>query len=150
MAKIFSNEAVSSFDEDHKLYVENYLNSDNLFITSNEDEAFDNDSSLTEVEDVIKTLKLKSAPGSDGMKNISIVNLSILGKIHLLRVLNKSWNTGKLPSEWKTAQISMLTKKDCDLSYPNNYRPISLTKCLGKLAEKMIKIRLVNLYLKTS
>ena len=85
---------LSNFDEHHKLYVENYLNSNNLFTTSYEDEVFDNDFSLAELEDAIKTLKLKSAPGSDGIKNRSIVNLSILGKINLLRVLNKSWNTG--------------------------------------------------------
>ena len=36
----------------------------------------------------------------------------------------------------------MLKKKDDHLSNPNNYRPISLTKCLCKLMEKLVKNRL--------
>ena len=145
LKKIFSNETVVSFDEENKLRVENFLKNKagNLFNTRHEDRELDTEFTYEELENAIKTLKLKSAPGSDGIKNIAISKLSFLGKTHLLRVLNKSWNSGKLIQDWKTAEVTMHKKKNSDESNPNNYRPISLTKCLGKLTEKMIKIRLV-------
>ena len=44
-----------------------------------------------------------------------------------------------LPQEWT---ITMIPKKDVKTSDPSEYRPISLTSCLGKLAERLIKSRL--------
>jgi hypothetical protein len=38
----------------------------------------------------------------------------------------------------------MIEKKDCDLSNPNNWRPISLTNSIVKIAERMIQARLVG------
>jgi hypothetical protein len=56
---------------------------------------------------------------------------------------NKSLRECYLPGIWKTAQMTMIHKKD-DKSDPNNYRPISLTSCLGKLIERVINKRLYN------
>lgn len=56
----------------------------------------------------------------------------------LLRVINISYDTGKLPKSWKEASIVPIPK-------PNdtgNHRPISLLSCLGKMAEKIILTRL--------
>ena len=39
--------------------------------------------------------------------------------------------------------MTMIHKKD-DKSDPNNYRPISLTSCIGKLIERVINKRLYN------
>lgn len=36
----------------------------------------------------------------------------------------------------------MLPKQDCDNSDPNNYRPISVNSCLGKIYERIINNRL--------
>merc|ERR1711923_350051 len=43
---------------------------------------------------------------------------------------------------WRTAIITPILKKGKDPSSPKSYRPISLTSCLGKLAEKMVNTRL--------
>ena len=91
-----------------------------------------------------KIFKKKSAPGNDGIKNINLINLSYLGKLRLLNIFNNSWKHGKLINDWKIAEVIMLKKKDNDCSNPNNYRPISLTKCKGKLMEKLIKYRLIS------
>jgi hypothetical protein len=53
----------------------------------------------------------------------------------------------QIPSEWKTAEITMLPKKANDKSDFNNYRPISKTPSLAKLFEKLISARL-NIFLK--
>lgn len=145
LKKIFSNEPVESFDKENMKTVKDYLSSNRnkLFETRVEDNLFDSDFSMQELEEGIKTLKIKSAPGNDGIKNFNLTNLSTLGKIHCLRIFNKSWNSGILIEDWKTAEVKMIKKKDNDLSNPMNYRPISLTKCIGKLMGKLIKRRLV-------
>ena len=40
------------------------------------------------------------------------------------------------------ATITMIPKKDHKSSDPADYRPISLTSCVGKLTERLIKSRL--------
>ena len=47
-----------------------------------------------------------------------------------------------MPDEWKTASITMIPKKENKSNVPSDYRPISLTSCVGKLAERVIKARL--------
>ena len=47
-----------------------------------------------------------------------------------------------LPDAWKSASITMIPKKENKSSSPADYRPISLTSCVGKLAERIIKNRL--------
>ena len=58
----------------------------------------------------------------------------------ILRLVNLSQKD--LPLAWKTASVTMIPKTDIKSDDPNNYRPISLTSCLGKLAERLIKMRL--------
>ena len=55
--------------------------------------------------------------------------------------MNRSINTG-IPKEWKLANITMIPKNEFKSKNPNDYRPISLTSCLGKFAERLIKSRL--------
>ena len=49
-----------------------------------------------------------------------------------------------LPDAWKTASITMITKKENKSSSPSDYRPISLTSCVGKLVERIVKARLYS------
>ncbi len=45
---------------------------------------------------------------------------------------------------WKVAKITMIPKTIGKSKDPGDYRPISLTSCLGKFAERMIKTRLYS------
>ena len=110
-----------------------YQKKGNLFSTNSDDGEFDSDFTLIELEEAIDSLKKRSTPGNDGVKNLSITNFSLIGKHHCLRIFNKSWSSGKLIEEWKIAEVIMINKKEDDLSNSNNYRPISLTKCIGNL-----------------
>ena len=56
----------------------------------------------------------------------------------LLKVVNASYDAGRLPLTWKLATIVPIPKP----REPNKSRPISLISCLGKTAEKMILARL--------
>ena len=111
--KIFSNEDIATFDVETRKKVDDFLHQkkDNIFTTRNGDEYFDSEFSFDELEDAIGSLKKKSASGNDGIKNLNLINLSFLGKSHCLRIFNKSWQTGKLITDWKTAEITMIRKK---------------------------------------
>ncbi|CAG2246831.1 unnamed protein product [Mytilus edulis] len=61
-----------------------------------------------------------------------------------MRVMIKlSWNNGKLPTEWKTANAKFLRKQGKTNYYsPSCYRPISLTSVMCKITERIILKRL--------
>jgi len=58
-------------------------------------------------------------------------------------IFNKSLATGKVPCEWKLANVTPIHKKG-DKAQPGNYRPISLTSVVGKLMETIIRNKVVT------
>ena len=46
---------------------------------------------------------------------------------------------GLIPDAWRVAKILPLYKGKGDKSDPNSYRPISLTSCIGKVLEAIVK-----------
>jgi hypothetical protein len=50
----------------------------------------------------------------------------------------KSLKTGKIPDDWKKANITAIHKKG-DRKKPGNYRPVSLTSIVCKLMEQLVK-----------
>ena len=57
----------------------------------------------------------------------------------------KSFSTGKLPHLWKLANITPLFKKGSKTDR-NNYRQISLTSIVCKIAEKIVKCRVMGFW----
>jgi hypothetical protein len=99
--------------------------------------------SIFDLDRAISLLKTKSAPGLDGTNNAMLKNLPFGAKCLLLNLINMSLRT-KIPDEWKRSVITMIPKKDGMSNDPCQYRPISLTSCICKLAERMIKSRLYH------
>ena len=63
--------------------------------------------------------------------------------IQLLLVLfNGILNSGHFPKKWKKAKIRMLPKPGKSKKDPNNYRPITLSSCIGNIFEKSLKSRI--------
>ncbi|MCG8045675.1 MAG: reverse transcriptase family protein [Candidatus Thiodiazotropha endolucinida] len=58
-------------------------------------------------------------------------------------IFEKSLNEGKLPDEWKKANVSAIFKSG-EKQKPENYRPISLTSVPGKVMEKIIRNAIVQ------
>jgi hypothetical protein len=54
---------------------------------------------------------------------------------------NKTWSDGKIPTEWRKANIISILKKNKQPNDVSSYRHISLTSSLGKVAERMINTR---------
>ena len=58
-------------------------------------------------------------------------------------LFNKSLNTGKIPKEWKSSNITPVPKSD-QKNEASNYRPISLLSIVSKILERYIYNQLVN------
>ena len=54
-------------------------------------------------------------------------------------LISSSINNSYVPVNWKESQITMIPKQDKDRSKAENYRPISLTNCLAKVFETVVK-----------
>ena len=110
-----------------------------------QDESFIDSFVFTE-NDILRTinkLKANKTPGPDKIspRIIKEVKNEILKPLSIL--FNKSLASGKVPSEWKLANVTPIFKKG-DKSKPNNYRPISLTSVVCKLMETVIRDKVVT------
>ena len=68
----------------------------------------------------------------------------------ILHTFNHLWQNNIYPESWRESTIIALPKPGKSRSNPNNYRPIALTSCLGKLLERMIAKRLSHTFEKYS
>ena len=96
-----------------------------------------------EIINIIKTLKVRKAPGIDGIKTETLHEICDEIALPLTFLVNRIIDTGICPSEFKTAVIKPIFKKG-DKNIPSNYRPISLITSLAKIFEKIIKVRMVK------
>ena len=71
-----------------------------------------------------------------------LIHLGQEGKKALLHLINMTWNKGTIPTPWRNAHIVPILKKGKDPKVPKSYRPISLSSCVGKVAERMVNRRL--------
>jgi hypothetical protein len=78
------------------------------------------------------------------LNNKMLKNLSLNTKLQILHLFNSCLDTSYIPLKWKQSTVSMLKKKSNDLNNIKSYRPISITSCLSKLNEKIIKTRIQN------
>ena len=98
---------------------------------------------MEELERVIKESDDGKAPGKDNIPYEMIKRLGPKAKQLILHLYNKCWSGNEQISQmWRTATIKPQYKEGKDPKKPESYRPISLTPCLGKLAEKMVANRL--------
>ena len=84
-------------------------------------------------------MKCKKAPGPDGVTNDMIKHSGLAARKTLLELFNESRKTGL----WKKSTIIPIHRKGQGKKDPNNYRPISLLSCLGRLSQPVINRRLI-------
>ena len=61
----------------------------------------------------------------------------------LIHIFNNSVETGIIPEDWKSANVTAIHKKG-SRKEPGNYRPISLTSVVCKTMERLVKGRLIT------
>eukprot|EP00662_Eupelagonemidae_sp_cell21_P058084 gene58084-biopygen3070 len=70
-----------------------------------------------------------------------LIHLGPSGLEALLHTINASWRTARVPGAWRCADIVPVLKKNKDPSLPKAYRPVCLTSCIAKTAERLVRLR---------
>ena len=91
-----------------------------------------------EVEKLLKNLNIYKSPGPDSLPPRILKECASVLSSPLCFFFNKSFSTGKLPHLRKLANITPLFKKGSKTAR-NNYRQISSTSIVCKIAEKIVK-----------
>ena len=102
----------------------------------------------SKVISVIEGLKENSACGPDGIPPRVIKELKNELARPLAILFRKSMDTGKIPDDWRLAEVTPIFKKGSKAE-PGNYRPVSLTNVIGKMMERIVKDEIVW-YLETN
>lgn len=109
-----------------------------------EDESRGSRISNEELVIVAKGLKVKKAPGPDGIPNV-VLKTAIQAFPDMFRiVLQKCFDEGYFPDRWKIQKLVLLPKPGKQPGDPASYRPICLLDTLGKLLERIILNRLTH------
>ena len=93
----------------------------------------------------IEKIKVSKAPGPDKITPRVLKEIKHQICKPLSIIFNKSLTAGKVPSDWKLANVTPIFKKG-DKSHPGNYRPISLTSIVCKLMETIIRDNMVKFF----
>ena len=91
----------------------------------------------------MKKLNPQKAQGPDQIppRVLKELNKELAKPLSIL--FTKSIQTGKVPKEWKNAEVTAIFKKGNKID-PGNYRPVSLTCICCKLLEEFIRDQIVN------
>ena len=90
------------------------------------------------VKEVIDGMRENAAPGPDGIQPILLKILREEVATPLTILFRKSIDVGRIPDEWREANVIPIFKKG-SRAEPGNYRPVSLTSVPGKLLERLVK-----------
>ena len=90
-----------------------------------------------------------SSPGPDNISPTLLKKCSNSLSFPLSLLMQKSFLTGKLPSDWKLAYVKPIYKKGDRLD-PSNYRPISLTSVVVKVMESVVVDSLTEFFVKNT
>lgn len=102
----------------------------------------DSDFTMHELAYAVRRLKPRGAPGSDGITNQALRNLPDSALQKLVQYINQVWSTSCVPAWWKESIMVPIPKPGKPLSELTSYRPISLTSCVAKLAERLVHRRI--------
>ena len=90
------------------------------------------------VEQKIKKLRTEAAAGPDMIGPRILKELSGVISSPLATIMRRSMEEGKIPEDWKEANLTPIYKKGPKNS-PGNYRPVSLSSVSCKILESIIK-----------
>ena len=98
-------------------------------------------------EDIIagaKKLKSGKAVGGDDISNEQIKASIHILKTILAKIFNIVFNEGIIPTAWTEGIIKPIYKNKGERNNPDNYRPITILSCMGKLFTTILNSRLTQ------
>ena len=99
--------------------------------------------SESELARVNKKMRAQSAPSHFDRVGYTIFKKCPSLLPALVKLFNTCWAQSTIPAEWKCAAIKLIPKSSSseDPSNPDNFRPIALTPCVGKLFSTLLRNR---------
>lgn len=119
-------------NEDESLAVEN----DEYFLNvahENVDDFLNYEIDDGEILAAVKNLKNNKAAGFDRVLNEHICSTINVFLPVFKKLFNVIFDSGIVPDEWLIGIVKPIYKNKGDPTKPENYRPITLLSCLGKL-----------------
>lgn len=95
------------------------------------------------VKDKLESLNIYKASGPDGIHPHVLQKTANAMSIPLAHIFQQSLDTGEVPEDWRSANITPIHKKG-DRAEPSNYRPVSLTSQVCKVMETFIRDKIVD------
>ena len=99
--------------------------------------------SILFIQKQLKSLKRNKTSGADsfplGMLKDSLMHISQ----PLCHIINLSLKSGIVPSSWKIGKVVPVHKKG-NMTYPANYRSISMLPVLSKILEKAVHVQMME------
>ena len=90
------------------------------------------------VQKVVANLNQSKASGPDNVPNWLLKEYWDILAFPITHIFNASYREQRLPAIWKMASVPPLSKKKPVLDLKKDLRPISLTPCVSKVAEKFV------------
>jgi len=91
----------------------------------------------------LQHLKLDKAAGNDSLSARLLKSTSSEIALPIAMIFRKSVDIGRVPQDWRTANITPLFKTG-KRSQAENYRPVSLTSQICKIVESVLRDELVS------
>ena len=95
------------------------------------------------VEKMLDKLNIYKSSGPDGIHPHVLQRTAKAMSKPLAHIFLQSLDTGEVPEDWRTANITPIHKKG-DRAEPSNYRPESLTSQVGKVLKTFIRDKIVD------
>ena len=96
------------------------------------------------VTDQICRLADNKVAGTDGLGSSFIKKLVEVIELPLVLIYQESLRMGKVPVQWKEANVTAIFKKKGQRCEPGNYRPVSLTSQIRRIFERIVRGHLVK------
>ncbi len=116
------------------------------FAARHNDDTYLNNIHITErdIVEAVAKININKTPGPDKISPRILKEVKDEISHPLLIIFTESLRQGKVPTDWKYANVTPILKKKVLNQTPSKYCPISLTSVICKILETLIRDKMVN------